>query len=280
MNTTENSVLNTYQEQGYLSPVDIISADQATTLLNDLEAAEIELADDDDKRALLHAYPDRLLPSFDALIRQPALIASVSQILGPDLMVWSAGLFDKAANSGKIVSWHQDLTYWGLDNVDELTAWVALSPTTLASGCMLFIPGSHKQQLVPHVDTFAENNLLTRGQQVDVEVNKNDGVAIELQPGQASMHHGHLFHSSGPNKTQRRRIGAAIRFIKPSMRQQSGDRTLVAHVSGEDRYNHFRVAATPRQRLAEDDFERCREDVAIKRRVLYAGAEDSVGTRY
>ena len=64
------------------------------------------------------------------------------------------------------------------------------------------------------------------------------------------------------------------------MKQRSGDRTLVALVSGEDRYGHFTVAGAPRGRLAEEDFELCRHDSAIKRRVLYEGAESSEGQRY
>ena len=59
-------------------------------------------------------------------------------------MVWSASLFIKEADSTKIISWHQDLTYWGLDDAEETTCWVALSPATIARGCMRFVPGSHK----------------------------------------------------------------------------------------------------------------------------------------
>jgi len=186
----------------------------------------------------------------------------------------------KDANSTHIVSWHQDLTYWGLDDAEETTCWVALSPATQQSGCMMFVPGSHKKQLVPHVDTFDDNNLLTRGQEIAVEVNEEDGVYVELMPGQASVHHGHLFHASGPNTTDDRRIGSAIRYIKPSMKQRTGDKSLVALVSGEDRYGHFTIAEPPKGRLLDEDFEACRRDSAIKRRILYEGAETAKGKRY
>lgn len=278
--TSSRDIAESYDRSGFVCPIDVVSAAEARVLRADLEAAEAELADDPERLALLRSYPDRLLPSFDALIRNDKLIAAASAVLGPDLMVWSAAMFIKEANSSKIVSWHQDLTYWGLDDAEETTAWVALSPSTMASGCMKFVPGSHKKQLVPHVDTFDENNLLSRGQEIAVEVNEADGVTAELQPGQASMHHGHLFHASGPNTTDDRRIGSAIRYIKPSMKQQSGDRSLVAHVSGEDRYGHFIVAGPPKARLAEEDFELCRRDADIKRRVLYEGADASQGKRY
>lgn len=275
-----SSLAHIYDRDGFVFPIDVCSAEQAREIRNDLEQAERELADDPERLALLRSYPDRLLPSFDRLIRNDNLIAAVSQIFGPDLMVWSAGLFIKEANSTKIVSWHQDLTYWGLDDSEETTCWVALSSASPESGCMKFVPGSHKQQLVPHVDTFDENNLLTRGQEIAVDVNEEDGVPVVLAPGQSSMHHGHLFHASGPNTTGDRRIGSAIRYIKPSMKQRSGDRSLVALVSGEDHYGHFTIAGPPRGRLAEADFDLCRRDSQIKRRVLYEGADPSGGKRY
>lgn len=269
-----------YDRDGFVFPIDVISEAEAKAVRADLEAAESELADDPTRLALLRSYPDRLLPSFDRLIRNPNLIDAASEVLGPDLMVWSSGLFIKEANSPKIVSWHQDLTYWGLDDDEETTCWVALSPANEMSGCMKFVPGSHKQHLVPHVDTFDDNNLLTRGQEIAVDVNEEDGVSVVLETGQASMHHGHLFHASGPNTTNDRRIGSAIRYIKPSMKQRSGDRSLVALVSGQDHFGHFQVADTPKGRLLDEDFDRCLRDSEIKRRVLYEGAETTTGQRY
>lgn len=269
-----------YDRDGFVLPIDVLSAQEAAALRADLEAAEAELADDPERLGLLRAYTDRVLPSFDRLIRHETLIHAASAVLGPDLLVWSAQMFTKEANSPKIISWHQDLTYWGLDDAEEATCWVALSPATPASGCMKFVPGSHKKQLVPHVDTFAENNMLSRGQEIAVEVDEADAIPVELQPGQSSLHHGHLFHASGPNTTDDRRIGVAIRYIKPSMKQQSGDLSLVAHVSGVDRFGHFKVAGSPEDRLQEEDFELCRRDAEIKRRVLYEGADSSRGKRY
>ncbi|MGI9524402.1 MAG: phytanoyl-CoA dioxygenase family protein [Hyphomicrobiaceae bacterium] len=273
-------VVESYAHDGFVFPISVISEEEAEALRADLEAAEEELADSPDRLALLRSYPDRLLPSFDQLVRNTVLIQHASQILGSDLMVWSAGLFIKEPHSQKIVSWHQDLMYWGLDDAEETTCWVALSPATKESGCMMFVPGSHKRRLVPHIDTFAENNLLSRGQEIAVKVDDSEGVAVELEPGEASMHHGHLFHASGPNTTRDRRIGTAIRYIRPSMRQVSGDKSLVALVAGEDRHGHFKLAGSPRGRLAAEDFELCRLDSDLKRRVLYDGVDSSKGKRY
>ena len=275
-----DALSQTYERDGFAFPVDVVSASEAQEIRDDLELAELDLADDPEKLMLLRSYPDRLLPSFDRLIRNTRLIDVVTPILGLDLMVWSSGLFIKEADSSKIVTWHQDLNYWGLDSVSEITAWVALSPSTIESGCMRFVPGSHTRQIVPHTDTYDDNNLLSRGQEIAVEVDNSDGVDVILRSGQASLHHGHLFHSSGPNTTVDRRIGSAIRYISTSMKQNSGDRSLVALVSGEDHYKHFTVAGPPRGRLAEEDFDLCRHDAEIKRRVLYEGSDPSKGKRY
>ena len=269
----KSTIEQRYTDDGFVFPIEVIDTQEAAGLRADLERAEAELADDPERLALLRSYPDRLLPSFDKLIRHPKLIEAASKILGPDLMVWSAGLFIKEANSPKIVSWHQDLTYWGLDDAEETTCWVALSKVNAASGAMKFVPGSHTASAVDHIDTFDENNLLTRGQEIAVEVDEEDAITVTLAPGQASMHHGHLFHASGPNTTNDRRIGAAIRFIKPSMKQRDGTKSLVAHVSGEDRWNNFKVAMEPKGHLHEDDFELCRQDAQAKRHILFAGVQ-------
>ena len=259
----------TYMQDGFVVPMDVLSQHEARILRTDLEDAEAELANDVEKLALLKAYPDRLLPSFDALTRNETLISAASAVLGPDLMVWSAGLFIKEANSPKIVSWHQDLTYWGLDDIAETTCWVALSKAHETSGCMKFVPGSHKTKIVPHIDTYAEDNLLSRGQEIAVEVNEKDAVVAALDAGQASMHHGLLFHGSGPNTTDDRRIGSAIRYIKPSMKQATGDRPLVSLVRGQDNFGNFKIVDAPMGRLLDEDFELCRQDKALKARLLY-----------
>ena len=262
-------ITRTYMQDGFVVPIDVMSQQEARILRTDLEDAEAELANDVEKLALLKAYPDRLLPSFDALTRNETLISAASAVLGLDLMVWSAGLFIKEANSPKIVSWHQDLTYWGLDDIAETTCWVALSKAHEKSGCMKFVPSSHKTKIVPHIDTYAEDNLLSRGQEIAVEVNEKDAVVAALDAGQASIHHGLLFHGSGPNTTDDRRIGSAIRYIKPSMKQATGDRPLVSLVRGQDNFGNFKIVDAPMGRLLDEDFELCRQDKALKARLLY-----------
>lgn len=262
-----------YERDGYFFPYDVTGEAEAAALLADLEAAEAEVAGDRGRLSLLRSYPSQLLPSFAGLIRHPRFIEAVSRIIGPDILVWSCGFFIKEADSRSFVSWHQDLNYWGLDGDREVTAWFALTPATVENGCMRFVPGSHRRRDVPHVDKFAPDNLLTRGQEIAVEVDEASAVDVLLRAGQASFHHGHLFHASGPNRTSARRLGVAIRFVAPSMRQVSGDRLLVSHVSGEDRYGHFEIMPPPAGRLLAEDWERARRNAEMKREILYKGVK-------
>ncbi len=268
---TESKIALDYARDGFVFPLDILSETEAGELRADLERGEAELADDRARLGLLRGFPARFLPSFDRLVRHPKMVAAAAAVLGPDVMVWGSGLFIKEAHTPSFVSWHQDLTYWGLDRADETTLWVALSPTTQQSGCMRFIPGSHRERIVPHADSFAADNLLTRGQEIQVEVDEDAAVDVVLRPGQASLHHGHLFHASGPNRTGDRRIGAAIRYIAPSMSARSGPETEVALVAGEDRFGHFAIHPPPARRMDEAMFETVAADSARRERILFEG---------
>src|SRR5919106_1865841 len=268
-----STIATAYARDGYFFPYDVTSEAEAAGLLADFEAAEAEIGEDRARLSLLRSYPSQLLPSFSGLIRHPRLIDAVSQIIGPDLLVWSCGFFIKEPGSKSYVSWHQDLNYWGLDGDDEVTAWLALTPATVETGCMRFVPGSHRKKDVPHVDSFAQDNLLTRGQEIAVEVDEAIAVNVLLRAGQASFHHGHMFHASGPNATNSRRLGVAIRFVAPSMKQTSGEKLLVSHVSGKDEYGHFEVMPPPAGRLLQEDFERARRNTEMKRDILYKGVK-------
>ena len=99
-----------------------------------------------------------------------------------------------------------------------VTAWVAFTEATVENGAMRMVPGSHGEQLA-HRDTFAPNNLLSRGQEIEVEVDEARGVDIVLRAGEMSLHHVRMVHGSPPNRSDDRRIGFAIRYIPTYVRQ-------------------------------------------------------------
>jgi len=127
-----------------------------------------------------------------------------------------------------------------------VTAWIALSPSTPASGCMDFVRGSHRNAILPHEDTFDANNLLSRGQEVRVDVAPEDRVPIEIHPGQMSLHHGLTIHGSGPNTSDDRRIAAVVRYVTPEVAQQVADRDYAMLARGVDRTGNFINYTPPR----------------------------------
>ena len=147
-------IAGNYNQNGYYFPIDAMSVEQALVYRSQFEAAEREYKDKDpDFDALVFGHANMVMPFIDEITRLSSVLDPVRTILGPDVMVWGANLFIKEAHSPNYVSWHQDLTYWGLDDVDEVTAWVALSPATVRSGCMRYVPGTHTREIVPHRDT-------------------------------------------------------------------------------------------------------------------------------
>lgn len=101
------------------------------------------------------------------------------------------------------------------------------------------ISGTHQLDQLPHRDTFATGNMLTRGQEIAVDVGDARPSVIELQPGEMSLHHVRLVHGSAPNDSDDRRIGFAMRFIPTSVAQLVGDRDSATLVRGEDHFGHF-----------------------------------------
>jgi ectoine hydroxylase-related dioxygenase (phytanoyl-CoA dioxygenase family) len=192
-------------------------------------------------------------------------------VLGADIFLWGLSLFVKEANDPAYVSWHQDSTYWGLSEPDVVTAWVALSRSNRESGCMKMLPGSHRLQQFPHNDTLAEHNLLTRGQEISVAVDDSKAEFLVLRPGEMSLHNIRTIHGSEPNRSDERRIGVAMRYIAPHVRQINAERDSAWLVRGVDCYGHF-VHETPPQRDM-DKAARAEHDRIMKLRqgILYDG---------
>jgi hypothetical protein len=258
-----------YRRDGILFPVDVMPRGEAAALLGSLEAAEAAHGGRLPMR--LNQKPHLLYPWMDTLIRDPRILDAVEDVLGPDLLCWSAQFFTKNARDPSFVSWHQDGTYWGLSSPDGVTAWVALTPSTVESGCMQVVPGTHTRQ-VAHVDTFAESNLLSRGQEIEVTVRPEETVPVVLQPGQMSLHHVLLFHGSEPNRADHRRVGFAIRYIPTHVRQVNGPRESASLVRGTDRHGHFDLEQPPEAEMHPDAIARHAAIVDRQLQILYAGA--------
>jgi len=238
-----------YHEQGYLCPIRVLSPERAAAYRHKLEAAEA--ANGGPFRGAMKQKPHLLFTWLDELARDDGVLDAVEGEIGPSILCWASSFFTKEAYDPSYVSWHQDLTYWGLQPADIVTAWVALSPSTPESGCMRVVPGSHKQDVLAHTETFAEHNLLSRGQEIQVEVDELQAADVVLQPGEMSLHHVKLIHGSGPNRADDRRIGFAIRYVPTYVRQTAGAEDSAMLVRGVDTYHHFLEETPPAADLHE-----------------------------
>jgi hypothetical protein len=262
-----------YERDGYYFPVPVLSPEEAKDARADVERAEAFLKARGER---LRHRPHLLLTCLDRLIRHETVLDAVEDLLGPNLLCWSSSFFTKEPGTGGYVSWHQDSTYWGLSSPDVLTAWIALSPSTVEAGAMRFMPGTHKLDQLEHKETFADENLLTRGQEVEVEVDESQAVDLLLQPGEMSLHHVRLIHGSGVNRSNDRRIGFAVRYIPTHVKQLLG-RDFAMLVRGVDEYGHFDLEDPPESDLSPAAVKAYFASNESHNNVLYAGAAQMRG---
>lgn len=258
-----------YDARGYHAPVRVFSQDEAAGYYRQLLDSERKLGGPFTGRMNQKAH--LLFPWLYDIVTSDRILDAVEPILGPDIFCWSAGFFHKRPGDGNFVSWHQDATYWGLSSPDVLTAWIAFTPSTRASGCLRVISGTHKTQL-QHADTFNDKNMLSRGQEIAAKVDESQAIDIELQPGEMSLHHVLLVHGSEANTTQVPRVGFAIRYIPTRLRQLGIDRTSATLARGKDAFGNFDHEIRPEGDLHPAAVERHRQITEQQLNVLYAGS--------
>ena len=256
-----------YRRDGFFFPIRVASADLAADWRRQLEDAER-------RYGKMHYLPKPhlVLPLAYAIARDPAVLDAVESILGPDILLWDCSFIIKEAGDGKKVSWHQDLTYWGLEPDDVVSIWLALSPATDESGCMLMMPGTQTGPIVAHRDTLAADNILSRGQTIALAVDEDRAAHVVLAPGEMSLHHGRVWHGSKPNRSNGRRIGFNAQYIAPWVRQVVGDWDSALLVRGEDHYGHFSPEAPPSGDFIPNEVARQEAITARRAAYLRAGA--------
>ena len=265
-----NEAVAAYNRDGFYSPVRVMSAAEARGFRSALEAHEARVGEPlqgnwRHKTHLLFTWADEL-------VHHPAIVDAVEDVIGPDILCWTTNFFIKEPASPGFISWHQDSTYWGLEPADVITAWIALTRSDLVSGCMKVIPGTHLGDQLAHIDTFHKDNLLSRGQEIAVDVDLSKAVPIILDPGEMSLHHIKLVHGSEPNRSNDRRIGFAIRYI-PTYVRQTKVRDSATLVRGTDRYGHFDLEQRPKADLDEAALSAHADAIGRQVKALYQGTD-------
>lgn len=181
-------------------------------------------------KTLFHALGAwRLSAAFHDLLFHPAFTTPAAQLLGGPVRFWHDQLFVKPAHDGGVVAWHQDYSYWIRTRpMAHLTCWIGLDDSTRQNGCVHYVPGSHKWDLLPRTD-LADNmegvlEVLTEEQKRGFKP-----VPVELKKGEASFHHPLMLHGSYENTSEEPRRACVINVFRDGVISDS-DEPLLAGV--------------------------------------------------
>jgi hypothetical protein len=186
------------------------------------------------------------------IITNPRVLDAVECLIGENILTWNSAWFAKMPGEKTFVSWHQDGMYWKFSPRKIVTAWVALTPSVANNGGLRVIPGTHLHPAMPHKETYEPDNALSRGQDIAVAVDESQAVDLELQPGEMSLHDLWIVHGSKANTSRDTpRIGIAIRYVSPEVRQDSPTKPRAILVRGRDEHGHFELMPPPERETIE-----------------------------
>ena len=270
MSNLSEQQINSYKENGYVSPIDILSPQEAKEVREEIEIIENKCPDI--LEGIGRNYVHIISPIFNKICLNNKMLDAVESIIGKNILICGTTLFIKNANEKEFVSFHQDAKYIGLEPHNWVTAWIAITDSNEDNGCMRMWPGSHKNNLRYHNQKFDQNNLLTRGQTVE-DVPIEDTVPIILKAGQMSLHHPTIVHGSGINKSKDRRIGFVVQsYIGDNVDQVLG-KIYVQIARGEDRYKLHEYSNIPTELMNKKDME-CRKRANYElSKIFYSGSK-------
>ncbi|MCL6502868.1 MAG: phytanoyl-CoA dioxygenase family protein [Pirellulales bacterium] len=235
--------LEHYRLHGYVAGVRVLNEQQVAALREDLAGLmdpahpghslfyEFHSNESTDRsRVLFHALGAwRISPAFHDLLWNPAFTVPAAQLLEGPVRFWHDQLFCKPARHGGVVAWHQDFSYWTRTQpMAHLTCWIGLDDSTRENGCLHYIPGSHRWDLLPITGLAGDMDAI-RKVLSPAQWDAFRPVAIELRCGEAAFHHPLLVHGSYENRTDRPRRAAVINVFRDGVCSNS-DQPLLAGV--------------------------------------------------
>jgi ectoine hydroxylase-related dioxygenase (phytanoyl-CoA dioxygenase family) len=235
-----NDQIEFFHTNGYLAGIRLLNDEQIEALREELAGLidPSHPANDlfyefhtnesrDPSKVLFHALGAwRIAPGFHDLLWNPAFLVPASQLVGGAVRFWHDQLFCKPAHYGGVVAWHQDYSYWTRTRpMAHLSCWIGLDDSTRENGCVHYVPGSHKWELLPITglanDMHAIESVLSEKQKSQFKP-----VPIELKQGECSFHHPLMIHGSYENRSNRPRRGAVINVFRDGVRSASSDPLL------------------------------------------------------
>jgi ectoine hydroxylase-related dioxygenase (phytanoyl-CoA dioxygenase family) len=232
-----------FDTHGYLAPIPLLDThqvaelrtrianiadhlDEHSDLLYEVESAWTESPAD----VVLHFLGAwRVDPWIHDLIQHPGITVPLAQILGtPRLRFWHDQVFWKPPHHPGVVPWHQDYSYWQRTTPENhISIHIALDDSDLDSGCLHFIPGSHRWPTLP-APSFGGDIDQIQAHLGDTQRAEFHPVPAPLRAGEASIHHSSTLHGSHANTSPRPRRGLVLNFMGPDTRCADGTTPLLA----------------------------------------------------
>jgi non-heme Fe2+,alpha-ketoglutarate-dependent halogenase len=242
-----------YRYNGFLFPIPALTPAEAAQALADLERIEKKIGaplPQAEKKWRGGAYV--YSPAVAALVRHPRVLDIVEDVIGPNILVYWATYFIKDAGAPSFTAWHQDATYFGLDPLEHVTAWIALSDASRVAGCMDVLSARGAPKQYHHAAARLEHSINGAGQQIVEPVDDRDAISMELKAGQVSLHHTMCLHRSAPNRASHRRVGLGISYIPTHARIVGKTRLAAMLVRGVDNFGNFDHLPSPAGELTPE----------------------------
>ena len=269
MTNLSSNQLKQYEDEGFVSPINIFSKEKIKEIRNEIELIEKEMPEELEKSGRYNAH--LISPLLDEVTHNPKILDTVQNLIGKNILVSGTTLFIKNPNEKGFVSYHQDAKYIGLEPHNWVTAWVAITDSNEQNGCMRMWSGSHKDNLKPHDQKFNKGNLLTRGQTVK-DVPRAETTPLILTAGQMSLHHPTIVHGSDLNKSDDRRIGFVIQsYIGTNVRQVLG-KNSVQLARGKDNYHYHEKIERSKSLMDKNDLKLKKKENDNLQEIFYKGS--------
>lgn len=229
-----------FHSNGFLSGVRVLTEAQLRSLREELDALMRRGQENNPlfyeyhrnesaerEKTLFHALGAwRVSSGFHDLLFDRAITVPAGQLLGGPVRFWHDQLFVKPAHDGGVVAWHQDYSYWTRTKpVAHLTCWIGLDDSSEENGCVHYVPGSHRWDLLPRTD-LANDMDAVLGVLNDDQRAAFKPVPIVLKAGEASFHHSMTLHGSFANTSARPRRAVVINMIRDGVVSDSNEPLL------------------------------------------------------
>ena len=298
--------IKSFYENGYIGPFDLVSPEKMANLkesfldiihnresrIYSYSQGDFQVNADSEQQKQFAAskmgWRDRYLeiPELMDLFKQPEVTERCAQLLGEDLMVWRSQFF-VCPPDGSPTPWHQG-SLWLSDSLQEcvlqppnleelcqLTCWVALTDSTLPKGPVALLPGTQKEIYPLNIRRNLDKSKKALGEgflvaEIDYEVKPEDIQPIEVKAGQFFIFTERVIHGSFKNQTSDPRWGVSVRVIRPDtvaysqkMRQEGHglrvqnitqlklDKWRAVMIRGEDRFGYNRAVPEPSKQQGE-----------------------------